>query len=170
MLFQPGLRSRYSDSLRAGRSGDRIPVGARFSAPVQTDPGAYPASCTMGTGVERPGCGVDHPPPSSAEVKERVEQYLNSPSTPPLGLHGLFWGELYLCYFSTNAKLLRKMKIWCPSTSLNCFLHTLHSPGSSCFSVMSKGNIDIVLHGASFFKPMLLPNTLRKFLKEHHEH
>ena len=27
-----------------------IPVGARFSAPVQTGPGAQPASCTMGTG------------------------------------------------------------------------------------------------------------------------
>jgi len=25
-------------------------VGARFSAPVQTGPGAYPASCTMGIG------------------------------------------------------------------------------------------------------------------------
>jgi len=32
------------------RSGDRIPVEARFSAPVQTGPGARPASCTMGTG------------------------------------------------------------------------------------------------------------------------
>ena len=35
--------------LRAGRFGDRIPVEARFSAPVQTGPGAHPASCTMGT-------------------------------------------------------------------------------------------------------------------------
>jgi hypothetical protein len=38
----------------------------------------------MGTGsfpeVKRPGRGVDHPPPSSAEVKERVELYLYCPS------------------------------------------------------------------------------------------
>jgi hypothetical protein len=38
----------------------------------------------MGTGsfpvVKRPGRGVDHPPPSSAEVNERVELYLYSPS------------------------------------------------------------------------------------------
>ena len=37
-------------ALRAGRSGDGIPMGARFSAPVQTGPGAHPASHTMGTG------------------------------------------------------------------------------------------------------------------------
>jgi hypothetical protein len=45
-----GQRGRYSDWLRAGRSGDRFLVKARFSAPVQTGPGAHPASCTMGTG------------------------------------------------------------------------------------------------------------------------
>jgi hypothetical protein len=39
-----------SDWLRAGRSRDRFQVSARFSAPVQTGPGAHPASCTMGTG------------------------------------------------------------------------------------------------------------------------
>ena len=51
--------------------------GRDFSAPVQTSPGAHPACYTMGTGsfpgVKRPGRGVDHPPPSRAEVKERVE-------------------------------------------------------------------------------------------------
>jgi hypothetical protein len=43
-LRGPGYLSRYSISPRDGRSGDRIPVGARFSAPVQTGPGAHPAS------------------------------------------------------------------------------------------------------------------------------
>ena len=69
LLLWPGKLSRYSDSLQAGRSGDRIPVRARFSAPVQTSPGVHPASCTMGTGsfpgVKWPGRGADHPPPSS---------------------------------------------------------------------------------------------------------
>ena len=57
---------------------------ARFSAPVQTGLGANPTSYTMGTGsfsvVKRPGRGVDHRPPSIAEVKERVELYLYSPA------------------------------------------------------------------------------------------
>jgi len=44
-----------SDSLRAARSGDRIPVVARFFAPVQTGPGAHPASYTMGTGGKAAG-------------------------------------------------------------------------------------------------------------------
>jgi hypothetical protein len=74
------------DSLRAGRSRDQILIGARFPAPVKTGPETHPASYTMGTGsfpgVKWPGHGVDHPPPSSAEVKERVELYLYSPSGP----------------------------------------------------------------------------------------
>ena len=73
----PGIKSRW---------------GARFSAPVQTGPGAHPASYTTGTvsfpGVKRPGRGVDHPPPYSAVVKERVEldlYTLSGPSWPVLG-------------------------------------------------------------------------------------
>ena len=42
-------RGRNRDSLRATRSGDRIPVEVIVSATVQTDPGAQPASCTTGT-------------------------------------------------------------------------------------------------------------------------
>ena len=36
-------------------------------------------------GVKRPGRGVDHPPPCSAEVKERVELYISGPSWPVAG-------------------------------------------------------------------------------------
>jgi hypothetical protein len=46
----PGSSVGIATEVRAGRSGDRIPVGARFSAPVQTGPGAHPAYGTMGTG------------------------------------------------------------------------------------------------------------------------
>ena len=55
-----------SDSLRAGRSGDRIPMEARLFALVNNNTEADPASCTMGTGslpgLKRMGRGVDQPP------------------------------------------------------------------------------------------------------------
>ena len=48
----------------------------RFSEPVHIGPGVHPASYIMGTesfvGVNRRGRGVDYPPPSKAEVKEKI--------------------------------------------------------------------------------------------------
>ena len=41
---------------------------------------AHSASYTMDTGVKRPGRGVDHSFPFSAEVKERLELYLYPPT------------------------------------------------------------------------------------------
>jgi hypothetical protein len=81
----------YSNSLQGGRSGDQIPVGTMFSACDQTGPGPNPASYTMGTGscpgVKWLGHSVDHPPPSIADVEERVELFLYFPS-------GLWWPDL----------------------------------------------------------------------------
>jgi hypothetical protein len=42
-------------------------------------PGLFPGGFTPRKET-RKGRGTDHPPPSSAEVKERVELYLYSPS------------------------------------------------------------------------------------------
>jgi hypothetical protein len=68
-LDGPGIESRW---------------GARFSAPVQTGPGAHPASCKMGTGsfpeVES-GRGVTltpHPLLVLRSKKNIVELYLYS--------------------------------------------------------------------------------------------
>jgi len=55
-----------------------------ISALVQTGPGPHTTSYTVGIGsfpgVKRSGRGFDHPPPYSAEVNERVELYVCSPS------------------------------------------------------------------------------------------
>jgi hypothetical protein len=87
-------------ALQAGRFRDWIPVGARFSTPVHTDPGAHPASYKMGTrsflGVKRPCCAADHPPPSTADVKERVEIYLYSPSGTLWPVLGWIFTLIYL--------------------------------------------------------------------------
>jgi hypothetical protein len=85
-----------NDWLRAGRSGDRIPVGARFLVLVKTGPGAHPTFRTMDTGsfpgVQRRGRGADHttllvprsrksraillPPPPSLSALWSVTEYL----------------------------------------------------------------------------------------------
>ena len=83
-----GWDSTVGIATRYGLDGPEIESqwGARFSAPVQTGPGAYSASLTMGTGsfpeVKRPGHGADHPPPSKCRGHERVGLYLYSPSGP----------------------------------------------------------------------------------------
>ena len=74
-----------------------MPFATRFSAPIETGPGAHPASYTMDTGSfpegkERPGRGGNHPP----HQVPRLKQDQSYTSTLPLGLRGLFQGELYI--------------------------------------------------------------------------
>ena len=79
-----------------GLDGRGIESGwrAKFSVPVQTRPGVHSASYTLGTesypGVKRPERGVNHPPLSRAEVKERVKLYAHF----LLCLHGSLQHEL----------------------------------------------------------------------------
>ena len=94
-------------------------MAARISAPIQTSPGAHPASCTIGTGsflgVKRLGRGVDHPPPSNNEVKERVELYLYSPS-------GASWPVLVWTLLSTISCLGCFINCVCDK----CFAHSVY--------------------------------------------
>jgi len=70
----------------------------------------------MGTGtfpgVKRPGRGVDHPLPSSAEVKERVKLYLYSPT-------GRLWpvlGRTLLLPFTFSVKMWVSSRLECRHT------------------------------------------------------
>jgi hypothetical protein len=60
-------------------------VGEIFRT-VKNSPGSHPASYKTDSesfpGVKRPGRGVGYSPPSTAEIKERVQLYLHSPSGP----------------------------------------------------------------------------------------
>jgi len=114
ILSGQGQRSQYSALLQAGPSRDWIPVGERFSAPVQSGPGTHPVFCTPGIGsfpgVKRPGCGVDHPPTSKAKVKERVEFYHYSPSGPlwpDLGENCHFKAVILRSWMSQNCEQIK---------------------------------------------------------------
>jgi hypothetical protein len=74
--------------LRSGRSGDRIPVEARFSArpdrlwgppiPLYNGYRVFPGGKVL------TGCAADHSPPSIAEVLEEYS-YTSTPSGPQPG-------------------------------------------------------------------------------------
>jgi hypothetical protein len=64
-LNGPGIESRW---------GLYFPHLGPTQPPVQWVPGL--------PGVKRPGRGIDHPPPPSAELKERAHLYHYSPSGP----------------------------------------------------------------------------------------
>ena len=85
------------------RSREKISIYSKSSRPILV-PTQPPVLWVPG--AERPGRGVEHPPTSNVEVKERVELYIYSrsvPSRPVLGRplpymppwHGQ--GELYFC-------------------------------------------------------------------------
>jgi len=60
------------ESLWVGRSGHRIPLEMKFLHPSRHTLEPYQSHTN---GVKWSGRGIDHPPPTSAEVKERVQVY-----------------------------------------------------------------------------------------------
>jgi len=124
-------------------------LGKRFSAPVQTGPGAHPASCTMGTGSfpgVKSGQGVTLTPltPFSAVGHERVELYLYSPYGP----YGLYrasvpvqgwplpfiWRLIYILILSP--RIILRMRIFLVGTLYRKSEHILCS--KTFFFLLSK--------------------------------
>jgi hypothetical protein len=70
---------------------------------------AHPAFCTAGSGLfsvlKRPGLGVNHPPSSSTEVKERIKL--------PLYLRGGLYGETYLDFLPLPFSVFLNTQIIC---------------------------------------------------------
>jgi hypothetical protein len=86
----------YSNSLRAGRYGDRILVGRDFPPLSTLALGLTKPPKTMGAGVKGVGVWLWPPTLSSVEVKERVQLYLCSPSRPPWPVQG--WNLPFYLY------------------------------------------------------------------------
>ena len=78
-----------------------------------TGTGPHPASCTMGTGtlleIKRPGRVVYHPPHLVRWLRR------NRGSVPPLCLHGLLRGGLYLGAFNLFQEEITSPWIWEPA-------------------------------------------------------
>jgi len=86
----PGSEVGIATAYELDGPGDRNPVGASFSAPVQTGLEAHPASCTMGTGSfpgVRCGRGVTLTPHPLLVQRSKIEYSYTS--THPKGLRGL---------------------------------------------------------------------------------
>jgi len=84
----PGIKSQW------GREPDYPHPSRLAMRPIQSP---YTGYWIPLPGVGQLGCGVDHPPPSSAKVKGRLELYLFSSTGPSCSV--LFCGELYFTLF-----------------------------------------------------------------------
>jgi hypothetical protein len=95
-LDGPGIESRW---------------GRDFSQPSGAHPASFP-------GVNRPGRGGDHPTPSSARAKERVELYLYFPSGPSWSVLGrtlpLFWNQNRFWSRNQTFHFWNKCSKYCP--------------------------------------------------------
>ena len=82
-LDGPGIESRW----RRGFSNPSRPTLVPTQRPVHWEPSIFPWSKTVGVWRSTPTS-------STVDIKERGKLYLS----PPLGLHGLFWGEFHVLF------------------------------------------------------------------------
>jgi len=106
-----GYRRRYSNWLRAGRAGNRMPLGGEIFRTCPHRPWGPPSLLYKGYrvvpgGKERPGRDADHSPPSSAVAKKEYSYT----STPPMGrtvcteTQCLYNGALYVTFTPKSSR------------------------------------------------------------------
>ena len=98
--------------------------GRDFLHPLRPGRWAHPDSYTRGTGsfpgVKQLGRVVDHTPPSSAEVEERVQLYLHSLFGPLWPVTGWTSPLLYLTveYVSVRPQVTNYFENWVPHSRM----------------------------------------------------
>ena len=111
-----GQLSQYSDLLRTGRRGDRIPVRAKFSAPVQTVPREHTTFWTMGLGtLPRTQSGWGMALATHRHIESRLKKEYSHTSTPLLGFHDRVQGKLsnlpvLLRFYHPNFKAVNEVR------------------------------------------------------------
>ena len=125
-LDGPGIESRWGG--RDFPHPSRPALGST-QPPIQWVPGLSP-------GGKRPGGGVEHPPPSRAEVKERAKLYIYSP----------FWA--FVAYYRVNFTFtftkMERHRIY------SCLLHKYSGFKSQTFGLSTVG---ARFHSFSFQAP-----------------
>ena len=85
-----------------------------------TGPGAHPASYTTGTGSFPGVSGRSVAMTTNPHLAPRLKEEQSYTSTPPLGLRGLFWGELYL-YLYLYLQIFNVMCLRCVMNAASTF-------------------------------------------------
>jgi hypothetical protein len=160
MLSPTPERSWHSDSPRAVRSGDRTPVGERFSSPVQTGPEAHPAfyTCTMGTGsfpgVKRPRRGVKHTPHLTSKLKK--EQ--TNTSTPHLCHTASYKVNFTFTFLPTHISAFRivlsfhQMPVWKPQSWIYLLFPRYQNFSSGSFHISTAKEDGSIFNASDFYE------------------
>jgi hypothetical protein len=128
-----------SVGIATGRSADQVPEWVRFSAPVQTDPEAHPASCKMGT-PSSPGevaAETWRLPLTPSSARSKIDYIYTS--TLPKGLCDLWKGENYLIFpfHLLHIYGMNRRGIFSPFTKYNLHTHSLtHCPAPNLPSII----------------------------------
>ena len=127
-----------SELLRAGQSGDRIPLRARFSPSAETSTGTNPDCCTMNFGsLSRAQRSRGVALSTHLHLVPMLKKEYNLPSRPLLNV---LWWNFYTVPVNTAVLITRKLSF---------------STNTSIYYVLAKVNMTTCFdHKVIFFRPL----------------